>query len=92
MRGLRRIETILGRRRGPNKYAPRRIDIDIIVYDDEIIDVNLWMYPHIAIPCSQVLPDIVNETTGERLETLANRLRITREIEKCPDFLANVRY
>jgi 2-amino-4-hydroxy-6-hydroxymethyldihydropteridine diphosphokinase len=92
LRGLRRIETLLGRRRSSNKYAPRRIDIDIIVFDDEIVDENLWKYPHIAIPCSQVLPQIVNETTGESLEKLAIRLEITNKLEKCPEILANIRF
>jgi 2-amino-4-hydroxy-6-hydroxymethyldihydropteridine diphosphokinase len=92
VRGLRRIETILGRRRGPNKYAPRSIDIDIIVYDDTILDENLWNYPHIAIPCSQVLSGVVNENTGESLDKVAIRLIKTHKIDKCPEILAGFRY
>jgi 2-amino-4-hydroxy-6-hydroxymethyldihydropteridine diphosphokinase len=92
VRGLRRIETILGRRRGPNKYAPRQIDIDIIVYDDVIVDENLWTYPHIAIPCSQVLSNIVNDLTGESLKTIADRLQREHGIDKCPEILTSLHF
>lgn len=34
---LRPIEDAMGRKRGPDKYTPRTIDIDIIVYDDLVI-------------------------------------------------------
>ena len=34
---LRKIETELGRRRGRDKYAPRTIDLDLILYDDLVV-------------------------------------------------------
>jgi 2-amino-4-hydroxy-6-hydroxymethyldihydropteridine diphosphokinase len=79
-RVLRKIEATLGRQRGYDKYAPRTIDIDIVTYDNELIEPLLWEYPHLAVPCAQVLPTLQNKETGENLESVANRLRIHSEI------------
>src|SRR5574340_269224 len=35
---LRRLETALGRVRGANKYGPRTIDLDVVVWNGRIID------------------------------------------------------
>ncbi len=35
---LRGVEDRLGRVRGPNKYGPRTIDLDIAVFNGEIVD------------------------------------------------------
>ena len=35
---LQPVETALGRRREANKYAARTIDLDILIFDDDVID------------------------------------------------------
>lgn len=77
-----RIEEELGRTRGPNKNAPRTIDLDVILYDDQILrlqgrqipDPELLRYPHIARPAADVAPDWVHPETGDTLRTIAERL------------------
>jgi 2-amino-4-hydroxy-6-hydroxymethyldihydropteridine diphosphokinase len=67
---LRRVEDELGRVRTGDKYAPRTIDLDLIVYDTMVIDKPdlhlpdpaIRVYPFVAIPllelaCDLVLPD-----------------------------------
>ncbi len=39
---LRDIEARLGRIRGEDKYAPRTIDIDIVVDGERVVDPELW--------------------------------------------------
>lgn len=71
---LTSIETDLGRTRSGNKYADRTIDLDILVYDNALIDDELWTQAHITIPAAEILPDLIEPTTGESLSQAANRI------------------
>lgn len=79
---LQRIETELGRVRGPDKYAPRTIDLDILLFGDQrfhlarrqIPEPELLRYGHIAVPAADVAPDWVHPETGETLRSVADRL------------------
>ena len=62
------IESELGRVRTSDKNAPRTIDLDIIIYDDMLIDPALWYKAFIAIPMAELMPDLVNEQTGQTLK------------------------
>ncbi|MEN8114015.1 MAG: 2-amino-4-hydroxy-6-hydroxymethyldihydropteridine diphosphokinase, partial [Actinomycetota bacterium] len=58
---LRNIEAELGRQRGDDPNAPRRIDIDIAYYGELELDFDGWVLPdplagtapHIAIPIAE---------------------------------------
>ena len=64
---LRRVEESLGRVRTEDKYAPRPIDLDLIMYNDEIIktpelvipDPDIVRFSHIAVPLAAVAPNLV---------------------------------
>ncbi len=71
---LRPIEAALGRVRSPDKFAPRPIDLDIILYSGRLLDPEVWQRPHLAIPLAELLPDYENPRTGERLAEAARRL------------------
>jgi len=43
---LKGIENLLSRRRSHDKYAPRRIDLDLILYGDQVIDQPDLTIPH----------------------------------------------
>lgn len=73
------IELSLGRVRSANKYAPRPIDLDIIVFDGEVLDTNLWKRVYIALPFSELLPDLVNPQSGETLRQTAGRLLVKEQ-------------
>ncbi|HEY58952.1 MAG TPA: 2-amino-4-hydroxy-6-hydroxymethyldihydropteridine diphosphokinase [Anaerolineae bacterium] len=70
---LRPIEAQLGRVRTGDKFAPRPIDIDLVVYASEVLDPEVWQYAHIAIPLSEILPDLRHPQTGEPLARYAAR-------------------
>ncbi|MFA7671550.1 MAG: 2-amino-4-hydroxy-6-hydroxymethyldihydropteridine diphosphokinase, partial [Sphaerochaetaceae bacterium] len=53
---LKPIENKLGRLRTEDKNSPRTIDIDIVFYDNELLDKQIYHYPHIAVPVSELLP------------------------------------
>ncbi len=88
---LRKIESELGRIRTDDKYAPRTIDLDIIIYDDKLIrqpdiripDPEIRKRSFIAIPLLELAPNIILPDTNEPLAEL--------DIVKCnldikPDF------
>jgi len=71
---LRHIEEKLGRVRSKNKYAPRTIDIDILVFNDMIIYDQIWDQAHYAIPVAELIPKLSNPKNGETIEEAARRL------------------
>lgn len=71
---LRRIERELGRVRTANKNAPRTIDLDVLVYEGQVLDPKIWVYAFLAVPLAELLPGLQNPDTGETLEQAANRL------------------
>ena len=84
---LAAIERRLGRVRGTDKYAPRPIDLDIVLYDDAILDYtpadgrarhipepDLRRFAHCALPVAELRPHGTHPETGEPLPQLAARL------------------
>lgn len=75
---LRPIEETLGRQRNQQKYAPRTIDLDLILVDGLPGDDSGIAQPHpeirerpfVAIPLLEISPDLILPDTGERLGSL----------------------
>ncbi len=64
VRVLRQIETVQGRVRGQEKFAPRPLDIDLLTYGERIIDQDgvqvprdeILRYAFVLLPLSEVAP------------------------------------
>lgn len=82
---LRKIEEGLGRIRTQNKNAPRTMDIDIIIWDGQVIDQDLWKKAFIALPTSELLPELINGQTGETLAEVSKRLQRAGEFIIAPE-------
>ncbi len=62
------IETMLGRVRGEKQYASRLIDIDLLLFDDQVIDDETLTVPHplmherrfVLVPLCEIAPDIIH--------------------------------
>lgn len=67
------LENQMGRLRTLDKNSPRTIDLDIIIFDMNVLDQNLWRYAHCAVPVSEIFPDYTDET-GESLKNRASSL------------------
>jgi 2-amino-4-hydroxy-6-hydroxymethyldihydropteridine diphosphokinase len=70
----RPIETRLGRVRTENKFAPRTIDLDLILFNGKVLDQRLWSETYLAIPISELVPDLIQPETGEKLNNVAKVL------------------
>jgi len=71
---LRPIEDRLGRMRTDDKFAPRTIDLDIIVFDEQVLEAELWQRVFLALPLSELLPDLIHPQTGQSLREVAQQL------------------
>lgn len=75
---LRPIEAQLKRKRSQDKYAARTVDLDLILYGDEVArkkglnlpDPELRERPFIAVPLLELAPDLVLADDGTRLAEL----------------------
>ena len=79
---LRRIETSLGRLRTSDKFAPRTIDLDLVLYDNLILDTEglvlpdpeIASRPFLAACLSELAPALMLPGTTSRVADLAARL------------------
>ena len=77
-----RIERELKRVRQADKNAPRTIDADIVLFNDEVFeydgrhvpDPDLLKFPHVAVPLADLAPEMTHPETGEPLAEIAARL------------------
>jgi len=88
---IRPIETQLGRVRGPDKNAPRTIDIDIILFDDAPFGGEFWTNAFVVVPLADIYPDFHHPFSYERLEQAAAHMRRQTWIEARPDVILNAR-
>ena len=71
---IRPIEEQLGRKRSGNRFAPRTIDIDIVLFDDRSCDEKYWDQAFVVIPLAEIHPDYQNPVTQESTAETATRL------------------
>lgn len=76
-----KIENELGRVRTKDKFAPRTIDIDLLIYDKQILDPEIWDHAHLAVPLSELVPNLVDHRTNMSLKDVADRLKSTTKIK-----------
>ena len=68
------IEQALGRVRSPDKNAPRTIDLDIIVFDGQVVDPALWQRAYLALTVAELFPDLAEPNTARPLNAVAAQL------------------
>lgn len=80
---LAEVEQKLGRVRTADKNAPRTIDADMVLFNEEVFDLDpehhipdpdLLIYPHVAVPVAELDPAYRHPETGEKLAVIAERL------------------
>ena len=77
LRAVKGLESALGRLSGP-RNAPRSIDIDILLYGDEVVDTPELTVPHprfatrafVLTPLSDIAPEAVHPVLGVSVREL----------------------
>lgn len=86
---LQGIEQQLGRSK-TQRYGPRLIDLDILFYDQLVLDQPDLRIPHpllrerafVLVPLGDIVPDWIHPETGEKIATLR---------DQCPDLDSTIR-
>jgi 2-amino-4-hydroxy-6-hydroxymethyldihydropteridine diphosphokinase len=81
------IEANMGRVRSIDKNAPRPIDLDILIFDDEVLDATIWDQVHLAMPLAELSCCIEHPHSGDTLIDVAARLSQNMNVKPRPDVL-----
>ena len=83
------IESRLGRARNTTN-APRPIDIDILFYGNQVINLQELTIPHprmierafVLVPLTEIAPDLVHPANGKKVSELLKSLKSTEGVHK----------
>jgi dihydroneopterin aldolase/2-amino-4-hydroxy-6-hydroxymethyldihydropteridine diphosphokinase len=72
------IESLLGRARSEKQYASRVIDIDILLFGDEVIEIESLSIPHsrlherkfVLVPLCEIEPGLIHPILNKTVEDL----------------------
>jgi len=84
----RPIESELGRKRTADKYSPRTIDIDIVIFDNVSCADKFWEQAFVVVPLAEIYPTSRNPVTQESALKTARRLRQNFWMEARPEVLS----
>lgn len=88
---LKRIERILGREKSTERWGPRAIDLDIILFRSIVMRTPLLTIPHkhcterlfVLMPLVEIAPGIVHPETGVSFRNYLDELLKTQPEEAC---------
>lgn len=91
------IENALGRERDGAQYQSRTIDIDILLYNDTIINTKALIVPHnqmltrkfVLQPLADIAPGLSIPATAETVQTALEKCEDTSSLTKQPKWLKN---
>ena len=85
-----KIENTLGRKRTTNQYSSRTIDVDILFFNNDIVDLPDLIIPHKQLhkrrftlePLVEIAPDYIHPVLNKTMEELLKNCSDNSEIVK----------
>lgn len=87
---IRPVERELGRVRSDDQFAPRSIDVDLLLYDAQTLRPDYWEQAFAMVPLAELIPNLGHPLTGETLAEAAHRLRSSVWIAPRPEVLEGI--
>ena len=86
---LKEIEFKMGRKK-TFKYGPRLIDLDLLFFDDLVIDEDDLIVPHpqilnrkfVLMPLMDIAPDFIHPISGKSIKELLKKKEVSERIRK----------
>ncbi len=88
---IRPIEAQLGRKRSENKFSPRTIDIDIVLFDEKPYNDKFWRFAFVIVPLAEIYPEYQNPILQENITQTGMRLRSQVWMETRPEVSSQFR-
>ncbi len=93
LESIQSVEDRMGRRR-EERWGPRVIDLDIIFYDNLVIETEKLTIPHprahlrrfVLLPISEIDPELLHPVLGVSVSQLLNWLNDEKQAVKVGDF------
>lgn len=90
MTGLLEIEKKMGRIRGDNRNASRTMDMDILFFNQEVINSDLLEVPHprlhlrnfVLAPLNEIASEFIHPVLNKTIRELLNECSDTSEVKK----------
>lgn len=79
---MQRAEERVGRRPGGERWGPRAVDVDLLLYGDEVVDEPDLKVPHprmaerrfVLEPAAEIAPEMVHPVLGKTVRELLESL------------------
>ena len=85
---LKAIEGLVGRR-NRGRWAPREVDLDLLIYDQCCINTPDLIVPHpemhqrsfVLVPFAEIAPDVLHPILGQNIRTLLTNLNDEKAVK-----------